>query len=53
MTAIGDSSVEDDGLAAVWTTVTVAANDGGVVEIRLNLTRCHVVMQELSTYRTN
>jgi len=51
MTAIGDSSVDEEGIAAVWTTVTVtvAANDGGVVEIRLYLTRYHN-MQELSTY---
>jgi len=27
MTAIGDGSVEEDGIAAVWTTVTVAAID--------------------------
>jgi len=50
MTVIGDGSVEEDGLAAIWTTVTVAANDGGVVEMRLCLTRCHNVMQELWTY---
>jgi len=50
MTAIRDGSVEEDGIAAVWTTVTVAANDGGVVEIHLYLTRYHIVMQELSTY---
>jgi len=36
MTVIGDVIVEEDGLAAVWTTVTVAVNDGGAVEIRLN-----------------
>jgi len=35
MTVIGDGSVKDDGFAAVWTTNTVAADDGGVVEIRL------------------
>jgi len=50
LTVIGDGSVKDDGFAAIWMTVTVAANDSGVAEIRLNLTRCHVVMQELSTY---
>jgi len=35
MTVIGDGSVKDDGFAALWTTVPVAANHGGVVEIRL------------------
>jgi len=50
MTAIGDGRVEEDGIAAVWTKATVAANDGGVVEIRLYLTRYRIVMQELSTY---
>jgi len=50
MTAVGYGSVEMDGIAAVWTTVTVAANDGGVVEIRLYLTRYHIVLHQLSTY---
>jgi len=50
MTAIGDGSLEEDGIAAVRTTVTVAAKDGGVVEICFYLTSYHIVMQELSTY---
>jgi len=49
MTVIGDVSVEEDGLAAACTTVTVVANDSGVVETRLHLTK-HSVMQKLSTY---
>ena len=48
MTAIRDGSVEEDGIAAVWTTVTVAANDGGVVLIQFDLTRYHTVVKELS-----